>query len=191
VSRQDELVGSASAICETFLGREDRTALAASDRAALAASALIARVHMKLSKGAGASANAQAAGLVTEKDCEEEQHWGSDGGRGDESLALATTAACLPAPPPPTTVFVPLPIFCDVPSCETRRVHFNIGAITEYEVIPYAEIYGEHPRTFVFDRDSCKIAAAPGGFVSLQALQELDRDDEDGVDDLSPWLDEE
>lgn len=59
-----------------------------------------------------------------------------------------------------------------------RRVQFNLTA-SVHEVIPYEEIYGDHPRTFVFDRWSRKIAAAPCGFVSLQAWMFPHEDEDD------------
>jgi len=33
-----------------------------------------------------------------------------------------------------------------------RRVRFDVGLNTEHEVTPYAEVYGLHPGSFVFDR---------------------------------------
>jgi len=58
---------------------------------------------------------------------------------------------------------VPIPSFR---SFSTKSVRFDLAATIIHEVIPYAEIYGAHPRTFVFDRNFCMIPAARGGFVS-------------------------
>merc|ERR1719343_158670 len=65
-----------------------------------------------------------------------------------------------------------------------RRVRFDMDAITVHEIPAYSEIYGAHPRTFVFDRQSCRVPAAPNGFVSLEAVTGLDQDD-DGFGDTS------
>lgn len=49
---------------------------------------------------------------------------------------------------------------------------------------PYAEIYGAHPRTFVFDRDSQMIPAARGGYVSVASTMDPFKDSDD--DDCEP-----
>mmetsp|Transcript_30132 Transcript_30132/g.56361 ORF Transcript_30132/g.56361 Transcript_30132/m.56361 type:complete len:137 (+) Transcript_30132:3-413(+) len=63
-----------------------------------------------------------------------------------------------------------------------RCVRFDLSATTVHEVIPFSEIYGGHPRDFVFDRDSRKIPAVFGGFLSLQSWMEmqfsLEKDDQ-------------
>jgi len=61
-----------------------------------------------------------------------------------------------------------------LPPMLTKSVHFDFDATIIYEVTPYAEIYGEHPRTFVFDRDFFMVPAARGGFVSANAVRETD-----------------
>jgi len=71
-----------------------------------------------------------------------------------------------------------------------KRVKFDLEATSVHEVIPYAEIYGAHPYTFVFDRESQKIPAARGGYVSAASLEEpmedlQDSDDDDDDDDDS------
>eukprot|EP00933_Yihiella_yeosuensis_P018781 TRINITY_DN15323_c1_g1_i2.p1 TRINITY_DN15323_c1_g1~~TRINITY_DN15323_c1_g1_i2.p1 ORF type:complete len:185 (+),score=25.65 TRINITY_DN15323_c1_g1_i2:89-643(+) len=40
-----------------------------------------------------------------------------------------------------------------------RRVHFNLDAIETYEVEPFSEVYGIHPRDFVFGKDYSIIPA--------------------------------
>jgi hypothetical protein len=90
-----------------------------------------------------------------------------------EERRIAITAVALAAGSPA------VPTTAEALDDSKKRVHFNIASNTVHEITPYAEIYGEHPRTFVFDRDSCRIAAAPGGFVSLQALHEEDDEDSD------------
>mmetsp|Transcript_104234 Transcript_104234/g.336155 ORF Transcript_104234/g.336155 Transcript_104234/m.336155 type:complete len:260 (-) Transcript_104234:99-878(-) len=48
------------------------------------------------------------------------------------------------------------------------RVRFDFASCTTHEVTPYSEIYGLHPREFVFDRDSYLIPAHGSfGFVGL------------------------
>ncbi len=42
----------------------------------------------------------------------------------------------------------------EFPVLQRKCVQFNLAATIIHEVIPYAEIYGAHPRTFVFDKDS-------------------------------------
>mmetsp|Transcript_109408 Transcript_109408/g.172851 ORF Transcript_109408/g.172851 Transcript_109408/m.172851 type:complete len:224 (-) Transcript_109408:216-887(-) len=76
----------------------------------------------------------------------------------------------------PSVESVPLP-----PLRGVRRVRFNLTACSVHEIIPYSEIYGDHPRTFVFDRWSRKIPAAPCGFVSLECWITNcgDKDDEE------------
>lgn len=47
-----------------------------------------------------------------------------------------------------------------------RSVRFDLEATTVHEITPYAEIYGLHPREFVFDRHFFMVPAV--GFVSLR-----------------------
>ena len=51
-----------------------------------------------------------------------------------------------------------------------RKVRFNLRCTTVHHVTPYSEIYGHHPREFVFDANSQMIPAGLGGFVSLESL---------------------
>lgn len=76
----------------------------------------------------------------------------------------------------PVAKEIPLPSFC-----RSRRVSFDLAATIVHDIQPYAEVYDQHPRTFVFDRDGQMIPAAPGGFVSLQAMNRHaeESDDED------------
>jgi len=54
----------------------------------------------------------------------------------------------------------------DADSTGSRRVRFNLSACTVHEIIPYGEIYGLHPREFVFDRNLEKVPAVGHfGFV--------------------------
>lgn len=54
-----------------------------------------------------------------------------------------------------------------------RRVSFDIGAPSIHEVVPYSEIYGLHPRHFVFDRHSNLVPAGdPFGFTGLRTSDE-------------------
>lgn len=81
----------------------------------------------------------------------------------------------------PVAEVLPLPAF---PGSRRRRVRFDFKALTLYEIPPYSEIYGAHPRTFVFDRHSRRVPAAPNGYVSLEAVMSGD-DDEDTSDSSS------
>jgi len=74
------------------------------------------------------------------------------------------------------------------PSCG-KRVRFDLSATSVHEVTPYAEIYGAHPRTFVFDVHSEMIPAARGGFVraSVGEVDDADNDDSDSSDEDGGW----
>lgn len=74
----------------------------------------------------------------------------------------------------PVAEVLPLPVF----SGSRRRVRFDMGAIILHEITPYSEIYGAHPRTFVFDRNSRRVPAAPNGYVGLQAVAGEDEDED-------------
>lgn len=71
----------------------------------------------------------------------------------------------------------------------SRHVRFDLAAVTLHEIPPYSEIYGHHPNTFVFDRHSCRVPAAPNGYVSLAAI--VGEDDEEEPSDTSDDDDEE
>jgi len=91
------------------------------------------------------------------------------GASWSEAAAAAPIASELPIP--------------SLPSLHIKRVRFNLEDTSIEFITPYAEIYGAHPRTFVFDKDSLMIPAARGGFVSadyvMGAEEELDDDDDD------------
>jgi len=53
-----------------------------------------------------------------------------------------------------------------------RTVRFDLSSVSVHEVTPYSEIYGMHPRDFVFDRDFYMVPAQ--GFVSLGAALAAD-----------------
>jgi len=58
-----------------------------------------------------------------------------------------------------------------------RRVTFNLDASTEHDVIPYSEVYGLHPRDFVFDRHFAFVPAeGPFGFVGLPMNDDTDEE---------------
>lgn len=87
---------------------------------------------------------------------------------------------CAMAPVAQETASDVLPMPADSDSMTlgpNRSVRFDLNATTVHEVVPFAEIYGTHPREFVFDRSSCKIPAVFGGFISLQSLFEPDDED--------------
>eukprot|EP00927_Polykrikos_kofoidii_P063490 TRINITY_DN58320_c0_g1_i1.p1 TRINITY_DN58320_c0_g1~~TRINITY_DN58320_c0_g1_i1.p1 ORF type:complete len:131 (-),score=36.04 TRINITY_DN58320_c0_g1_i1:54-404(-) len=75
-------------------------------------------------------------------------------------------------------------------------VRFDLDGVSEHEIAPYAEIYGVHPRDFVFDRDFYMVPAGDAhGFTNLktvaQALGFIDDDDEEAEaadsDDENPY----
>lgn len=154
--------------CAAFLEKEDR--------AAAAAATLLARVHA--GKAASASSGPRPAashrGALTVGVC-----------AGKARRACFNDAA--------TAANVHEGVYSSehvaVRACgRGQRVHFDDRATVVHEVEPYAEIYGRHPRLFVFDRNSEMIPAAPGGFVSLQAAIGGDEEDEDILSDEQPKL---
>jgi len=59
------------------------------------------------------------------------------------------------------------------------RVWFDLSSSTVHEIIPYSEIYGKHPREFVFDRHSCMVpAVGPYGFVGFAGTSDEDEEEE-------------
>lgn len=61
---------------------------------------------------------------------------------------------------------------------EKKAVWFNLGLNSIHEVIPYMEIYGRHPREFVFGRHSEMLPAGDRfGFVGLQEDTSADSDE--------------
>mmetsp|Transcript_80395 Transcript_80395/g.208926 ORF Transcript_80395/g.208926 Transcript_80395/m.208926 type:complete len:191 (-) Transcript_80395:137-709(-) len=65
-----------------------------------------------------------------------------------------------------------------------RCVQFNLAAVTVHEVTPYSEIYGRHPREFVFDRHFDMIPAAGRfGFVAVGAMVGPEEEESDDDDD--------
>lgn len=71
-----------------------------------------------------------------------------------------------------------------------RRVRFDVSSKVIHYVTPYSEIYGLHPREFVFGRNFCMVPAAPGGFVGLQP-ERHDGDAEEDYDDEMDSSDDE
>lgn len=90
------------------------------------------------------------------------------------------------SPPLEEDALVPDPL-----SSHRKHVRFDLAATIMHEVPPYAEIYGAHPRTFVFDRDSQMIPAARGGYVSVASttdpFEDLDYDDCEPSEDDGDW----
>jgi len=76
-----------------------------------------------------------------------------------------------------------LPLLC-LRSLHRKSVQFDFAATIIHEVPPYAEIYGAHPRTFVFDMHSQMIPAARGGYVSVASAMDPFKDTDD--DDCKP-----
>lgn len=73
-----------------------------------------------------------------------------------------------------------------------RRVRFSEAPDVVLEVTPYCEIYGIHPRYFVFDRHYYMVpAGGPYGFVDVPAAAEVDKrlDVEEGAAGDSEWED--
>jgi len=77
--------------------------------------------------------------------------------------------------------------------CDTSRksVRFDLAATSLHEIQPYAEIYGAHPRSFVFDRDSHMIPAGRNGFTSGawadEKIEERDTDDRELEEEDGGW----
>mmetsp|Transcript_22562 Transcript_22562/g.51646 ORF Transcript_22562/g.51646 Transcript_22562/m.51646 type:complete len:159 (+) Transcript_22562:63-539(+) len=72
-------------------------------------------------------------------------------------------------------------------SSSERRVRFSDKSDSIHEVVPYAEVYGRHPKTFDFGRGAQMIPAA--SFVSGYSVMswgdgESDSEDEDSCEDL-------
>lgn len=71
-----------------------------------------------------------------------------------------------------------------VTSPSPRRVCFDLEANTIHEVTPYEELYGLHPREFVFGRNFCMIPAGGDyGFVDFLTAHRRSLRAEDGHDD--------
>jgi len=65
-------------------------------------------------------------------------------------------------------------------------VRFNLGDSSVHEVTPYSEIYGLHPREFVFDRHAYLVPAkGPFGFVGVCSNDRSDEIDEEQEEDGS------
>jgi len=80
----------------------------------------------------------------------------------------------------------------------TRRVCFDLEANTIHEITPYEELYGLHPREFVFGRNFCMIPAGGDyGFVDFltahrRALRaEVGHYDSESDEDIDSDSDEE
>jgi hypothetical protein len=80
----------------------------------------------------------------------------------------------------------------------TRRVCFDLEANTIHEITPYEELYGLHPREFVFGRNFCMVPAGGDyGFVDFltahrRALRaEAGHDDGESDEDIDSDSDEE
>jgi len=59
-------------------------------------------------------------------------------------------------------------------------VRFNLGESSVHEVTPYSEIYGLHPREFVFDRHAYLVPAkGPFGFVGVCSSDHSDETEEE------------
>eukprot|EP00403_Amphidinium_massartii_P046028 CAMPEP_0178457328 /NCGR_PEP_ID=MMETSP0689_2-20121128/46959_1 /TAXON_ID=160604 /ORGANISM="Amphidinium massartii, Strain CS-259" /LENGTH=363 /DNA_ID=CAMNT_0020083573 /DNA_START=50 /DNA_END=1139 /DNA_ORIENTATION=- len=76
---------------------------------------------------------------------------------------------------------------------DPRRVNFNMEANTLHEITPYSEIYGLHPREFVFDRHFHMIpSAGDHGFVGIGGDNFDEEEDDDCDSDVSEneeWID--
>lgn len=58
---------------------------------------------------------------------------------------------------------------------QQTSVRFELEDVDVCEVTPYAEVYGEHPRRFVFGRHSEMLSAVFGGFVGRKGNEDLDQ----------------
>jgi len=67
----------------------------------------------------------------------------------------------------------------------TKGVWFDLRASTTHEVVPYSEIYGRHPREFVFGREAEMLPAGDRyGFTGLQDDTSTSAPDDDESNDL-------
>jgi len=67
-----------------------------------------------------------------------------------------------------------------------RRVRFNLAARTIHKITPYGEIYGLHPREFVFDRNFHMVPAdGRFGFVGLSDAASRATDDQEAAGDAT------
>jgi len=65
-----------------------------------------------------------------------------------------------------------------------RGVKFDLGSNSVHEVVPYCEVYGRHPREFVFGRHAEMLPAADRfGFVGLHQEDPEEDDDSDGEEE--------
>lgn len=66
-----------------------------------------------------------------------------------------------------------------------RSIWFNLGSNSVHEVTPYSEVYGRHPREFVFGRNAEMLPAGDRfGFVGLQDPED------DGAESEEDWPEE-
>jgi hypothetical protein len=70
------------------------------------------------------------------------------------------------------------------------RVRFDLDAITIHEVVPYSEVYGLHPREFVFEKNFYMTpSGGTFGFASLhESAQDDDASESDDSDSDIDWL---
>eukprot|EP00931_Biecheleriopsis_adriatica_P120729 TRINITY_DN95826_c0_g1_i1.p1 TRINITY_DN95826_c0_g1~~TRINITY_DN95826_c0_g1_i1.p1 ORF type:complete len:148 (+),score=34.40 TRINITY_DN95826_c0_g1_i1:85-528(+) len=85
---------------------------------------------------------------------------------------------------------------CSVPQAPrvpVRHVQFDLEACEVHEIIPYSDIYGMHPRDFVFDKGYAMIPALQHIAIDVLAAKaharraacsiEVDEEDEDHSDE--------
>jgi len=189
-------VGNVGSCCASFLDKEDRSAAAA----AAILSRLLER-HTTATDDAPSDKPARQHGGVA---VDWREPLGDIGPRcaaflepGDRSAAAAAELlsrldkAAIAAPASgvsrprrraPTTP--PSRRFCNgwkeaVPDRDCTlytKFFFDPSTITVHEITPYAEVYGDHPRSFVFNRKGEKVRAAPSGFVGLEEPEEFEEE---------------
>mmetsp|Transcript_16822 Transcript_16822/g.37978 ORF Transcript_16822/g.37978 Transcript_16822/m.37978 type:complete len:241 (-) Transcript_16822:134-856(-) len=102
--------------------------------------------------------------------------------QGHESVPELETA------PAPVEALVSVPLAGEpLPQTPRRRsVRFDLEAATTHEVVPYAEVYGVHPREFVFGRRFYMIPATcsnrPGAGVAASS-EDSDSSDNDSEEE--------
>jgi len=80
---------------------------------------------------------------------------------------------------------------CAIASEASTQVCFDFRRTTIHEITPYAEIYGLHPREFVFDRHFHMLPSADThGFVGFADTDDdsKDSESEDVDDDARSWV---
>lgn len=81
---------------------------------------------------------------------------------------------------------MPGPVACEA---STQLVCFDFASTTVHEITPYEEVYGLHPREFVFDRHFHMLPSSDAhGFVGFPDDDGEDSELEEVDDDAGVWV---